>query len=62
MSSGSSLTSKLYDKIIKMLSKSHETIPLSQHRIVHNKRPSGLFSAWSVDAFGYVFGPYTDKS
>jgi hypothetical protein len=29
MSSGSSLTSKLYDKIIKMLSKSHETIPLS---------------------------------
>jgi hypothetical protein len=27
-SSGSSLTSKLYDKIIKMLSKSHETIPL----------------------------------
>jgi hypothetical protein len=28
MSSGSSLTSKLYDKIIKMLSKSHETIPL----------------------------------
>jgi hypothetical protein len=30
MSSGSSLTSKLYDKIIKMLSKSHETIPLSR--------------------------------
>jgi hypothetical protein len=29
MSSGSSLTSKLYDKIIKMLSKSHETIPLN---------------------------------
>jgi hypothetical protein len=28
MSSGSSLTSKLHDKIIKMLSKSHETIPL----------------------------------
>jgi hypothetical protein len=28
MSSGSKLTSKLYDKIIKMLSKSHETIPL----------------------------------
>jgi hypothetical protein len=28
MSSGSSLTSKLYDKIIKMLSKSHETIPV----------------------------------
>jgi hypothetical protein len=28
MSSGSSLTSKLYDKIIKILSKSHETIPL----------------------------------
>jgi hypothetical protein len=30
MSSGSSLTSKLpvYDKIIKMISKSHETIPL----------------------------------
>jgi hypothetical protein len=32
MSSGSSLTSKLYDKIIKMLSKSHETIPLSTTR------------------------------
>jgi hypothetical protein len=31
MSSGSSLTSKLYDKIIKMLSKSHETIPLIFH-------------------------------
>jgi hypothetical protein len=32
MSSGSSLTSKLpvYDKIIKMISKSHETIPLSR--------------------------------
>jgi hypothetical protein len=30
MSSGSSVTSKLYDKIIKMLSKSHETIPLSR--------------------------------
>jgi hypothetical protein len=30
MSSGSSLTSKLYDKIIKMLSKSHEAIPLSR--------------------------------
>jgi hypothetical protein len=28
MSSGSSLTSKLYDKIIKIISKSHETIPL----------------------------------
>jgi hypothetical protein len=28
MSSGSCLTSKLYDKIIKMPSKSHETIPL----------------------------------
>jgi hypothetical protein len=26
MSSGSCFTSKLYDKIIKMLSKSHETI------------------------------------
>jgi hypothetical protein len=29
MSSGSSLTSKLYDKIIKMISKSPETIPLT---------------------------------
>jgi hypothetical protein len=29
MSSGSCLTSKLYDKIIKMPSKSHETIPLN---------------------------------
>jgi hypothetical protein len=29
MSSGSCLTSKLYDKIIKMPSKSHENIPLS---------------------------------
>jgi hypothetical protein len=28
MVSGSDLTSKLYDKIIKMPSKSHETIPL----------------------------------
>jgi hypothetical protein len=28
MSSGSCLTSKLYDKIIKMLSNSHEAIPL----------------------------------
>jgi hypothetical protein len=30
MSSGSCLTSKLYDKIIKMLSKSNETIPLNR--------------------------------
>jgi hypothetical protein len=30
MYSGSCLTSKLYDKIIKMLSKSHETILLSE--------------------------------
>jgi hypothetical protein len=30
MSSGSCLTSKLYDKIIKMPSKSHETIPLKK--------------------------------
>jgi hypothetical protein len=30
MSSESCLTSKLYDKIIKMLSKSQETIPLKQ--------------------------------
>jgi hypothetical protein len=29
MSSGSCLTSKLYDKILKMPSKSHETIPLN---------------------------------
>jgi hypothetical protein len=29
MSSGSCLTSKLHDKIIKMPSKSHETIPLN---------------------------------
>jgi hypothetical protein len=29
MSSGSCLTSKLYDKIIKMPSESHENIPLS---------------------------------
>jgi hypothetical protein len=29
MSSGSCLTSKLYDKIIKMPSKAHETIPLT---------------------------------
>jgi hypothetical protein len=29
MSIGSCLTSKLYDKIIKMISKSHETIPLT---------------------------------
>jgi hypothetical protein len=28
ISSGSCLTSKLYDKIIKMPSKSHKTIPL----------------------------------
>jgi hypothetical protein len=28
MPSGSCLTSKIYDKIIKMPSKSHETIPL----------------------------------
>jgi hypothetical protein len=31
MTSGSCLTSKLYDKIIKMPSKSHETIPLMNH-------------------------------
>jgi hypothetical protein len=30
MSSGSCLTSKLFDKIIKIPSKSHETIPLKQ--------------------------------
>jgi hypothetical protein len=29
MSSGSCLSFKLYDKIIKMTSKSHETIPLT---------------------------------
>jgi hypothetical protein len=34
MSSGSSLTSKLNDKIIKMLSKSHETIPLKEQLII----------------------------
>jgi hypothetical protein len=41
MSSGSCLTSKLYDKIINMPSKSHETIPL--------RRPTdGLW--WAVAA------------
>jgi hypothetical protein len=38
MSSGTSLTSKLYDKIIKMLSKSHETIPLSPYSLSVLKR------------------------
>jgi hypothetical protein len=33
MSSGSYLTSKLNDKIIKMPSKFHETIPLSHHMV-----------------------------
>jgi hypothetical protein len=34
MSTGSCLTSKLYDKIIKMPSKSHETIPLKISELV----------------------------
>jgi hypothetical protein len=34
MSSGSCLTSKLHDKIIKMSSKSHETIPLSRFQFI----------------------------
>jgi hypothetical protein len=35
MSSGGCLTSKLYDKIIKMPPKSHETIPLNQKVLKH---------------------------
>jgi hypothetical protein len=35
MSSGTCLTSKLYDTIIKMPSKSHETIPLMQWQLLH---------------------------
>jgi hypothetical protein len=42
MSSGSSLTSKLYDKIIKMLSKSLETFPLT----------SSTF--YCIEAFAFV--------
>jgi hypothetical protein len=37
MSSGSCLSSKVYDKIIKMLSKSHETIPWNCPRPEINK-------------------------
>jgi hypothetical protein len=36
MPSGSCLTSKLYDKIIKMPSKSHETIPLKNENYAKN--------------------------
>jgi hypothetical protein len=50
MSSGSSLTSKLYDKIIKMLSKSLETIPLSSDhdlfielKVNHHADPSYVY-------------------
>jgi hypothetical protein len=46
MSSGSSLTSKLYDKIIKMLSKSHETIPLNYQYLVLTIRLSVHVSLW----------------
>jgi hypothetical protein len=41
MPSGSCLTSKLYDKIIKMLSKSHKTIPLSAEKFAANKKAVG---------------------
>jgi hypothetical protein len=36
MSSGSCLTSKLYDKFIKMLSKSHETVSLKRAARLHH--------------------------
>jgi hypothetical protein len=39
MSSGSCLSTKLYDKIIKMPSKSHETIPLSRYVVVNSIFP-----------------------
>jgi hypothetical protein len=44
MFSGSCLTSKLYDEIIKMLSKSHETIPLKgqSHEKVGELRVRGV--------------------
>jgi hypothetical protein len=40
MSSGSRLTSKLYDKIIKILSKSHESITLKKEGLA-KKRVGG---------------------
>jgi hypothetical protein len=40
MCSGSSLTSTLYDKIIKMPSKSHETIPLMEALTFNEAAPA----------------------
>jgi hypothetical protein len=57
MSSGSSLTSKLYDKIIKMLSKSHETIPLTSRTFsftdcrlnsIAGSKPQGIVSLLQI--------------
>jgi hypothetical protein len=44
MPSGSCLISKLYDKIIKMPSKSHETIPLSMQFCEIGKIQNRIFS------------------
>jgi hypothetical protein len=44
MTSGSCLTSKLYDKIIKMPSKSHEPIPLN-----YKIRPAVLLSTGNLN-------------
>jgi hypothetical protein len=48
MSSGSCLTSKLYDKVIKMPSKSHETIPLNCWNLYYPRE-------WSKIVVDYLF-------
>jgi hypothetical protein len=49
MSSGSCLTSKLCDKIIKMPSKSHETIPL---KVTHSNEKKSFEIARRIAAIG----------
>jgi hypothetical protein len=49
MSNGSCLTSKPYDKIIKMLLKSHETIPLSRFIFFVGYPAAAMYTmTWSV--------------
>jgi hypothetical protein len=57
MPSGSCLTSKLYDKIIKMPSKSHETIPLNQYLVflqLNNKIVKYLLLCFPEKIFFYL--------
>jgi hypothetical protein len=55
MPSGSCLTSKLYDKIIKMPSKPHETIPLSGENLSADLNTSWRSLAWEQFLFYFCF-------